>query len=206
MIKKKEVIAFFDRLAPGWDADMVRNDAIIGTILDNAGVTEGKDVLDVACGTGVLIPDYMKREVASVTGIDISPKMAEIAKAKFPQPEVTILCGDVETTDFAKQFDCVVVYNAFPHFPDPERLIARLAELLKPGGTLTVAHGMSREKIDAHHQGAASHVSNGLMPAEELAVIFGKHVMVTILISNGKMYQVVGKRDHHTTSGSEIFP
>jgi demethylmenaquinone methyltransferase/2-methoxy-6-polyprenyl-1,4-benzoquinol methylase len=173
---------------------MVRNDAIIGTILDNAGVTEGKDVLDVACGTGVLIPDYMKREVASVTGIDISPKMAEIAKAKFPQPEVTILCGDVEAAEFEKPFDCVVVYNAFPHFPDPERLIARLSGLLKPGGTLTVAHGMSREKIDAHHHGAASHVSNGLMRAEDLAAIFEKHLTVTTVLSDGRMYQVVGRK------------
>ena len=194
MIETKEVIEFFDRLAPGWDADMVRNDAIIGTILDNAGVTEGKDVLDVACGTGVLIPDYLKREVASVTGIDISPRMAEIAKTKFPQPEVTILCGDVETTDFGKQFDCIVVYNAFPHFPDPERLIARLSGLLKPGGTLTVAHGMSREKIDAHHHGAASHVSNGLMRAEDLAAIFEKHLTVTTVLSDGRMYQVVGRK------------
>jgi demethylmenaquinone methyltransferase/2-methoxy-6-polyprenyl-1,4-benzoquinol methylase len=194
MIETKEVIEFFDRLAPGWDADMVRNDAIIGTILDNAGVTEGKDVLDVACGTGVLIPDYMKREVASVTGIDISPKMAEIAKAKFPQPEVTILCGDVEAAEFEKPFDCVVVYNAFPHFPDPERLIARLSGLLKPGGTLTVAHGMSREKIDAHHHGAASHVSNGLMRAEDLAAIFEKHLTVTTVLSDGRMYQVVGRK------------
>ena len=195
MIETKEVIAFFDRLAPGWDADMVRNDAIIGTILDNAGVTEGKDVLDVACGTGVLIPDYLKREVASVTGIDISPKMAEIAKAKFPQPEVTILCGDVETTDFGKPFDCIVVYNAFPHFPDPERLITRLSELLKPDGTLTVAHGMSREKIDAHHHGVASHVSNGLMPAESLAAIFEMYLNVTTTISNDQMYQVVGAKE-----------
>jgi demethylmenaquinone methyltransferase/2-methoxy-6-polyprenyl-1,4-benzoquinol methylase len=120
--------------------------------------------------------------------------MAEIAKAKFPQPEVTILCGDVETTDFGKQFDCIVVYNAFPHFPDPERLIARLSGLLKPGGTLTVAHGMSREKIDAHHHGAASHVSNGLMRAEELAAIFEKLLTVTTVLSDGRMYQVVGRK------------
>ena len=194
MIETKEVIEFFDRLAPGWDAEMIRSDEIINTILDNAAVTGGKDILDVACGTGVLTPDYLKRNVASVTGIDISPKMAEIARAKFPQPEVAILCGDVETTDFARQFDCVVVYNAFPHFPDPERLIARLAELLKPGGTLTVAHGMSREKIDAHHHGAASHVSNGLMSAEDLAAIFGKYLTVTTVLSDDRMYQVAGKK------------
>ena len=196
MIETKEVIAFFDRLAPGWDADMVRSDEIINTILDNAGVTEGKEILDVACGTGVLIPDYRKRKAASVTGIDISPKMAELAREKFPQPEVRILCGDVETTDFRKQFDCIVVYNAFPHFPDPERLIRTLAGLLKPGGTLTVAHGMSREKIDAHHHGAASHVSNGLMPADDLAQLFEKYLTVTTVLSDNRMYQVVGeKRD-----------
>ena len=80
MIETKEVIEFFDRLAPGWDAEMVRSDEIIRIILDNAGVTAGKNVLDVACGTGVLVPDYLKRGVASVTGIDISPKMVEIAR------------------------------------------------------------------------------------------------------------------------------
>ena len=113
MIETREVIEFFDRLATGWDAEMVRNDEIINTILDNAGVTDGRDVLDVACGTGVLIPDYLKRKVASVTGIDISPKMAEIAKAKFPQPEVTHRCADVETADFGQPLACVVVYNAY---------------------------------------------------------------------------------------------
>ena len=193
MIETKEVIAFFDRLAPGWDADMIRNDEIIEIILDNAGVSPGKDVLDVACGTGVLIPDYLKRSVASITGIDISPKMAELAKEKFPQEQVTILCGDVEETDFGRQFDCIVVYNAFPHFPNPERLIRTLSEKLKPGGTLTVAHGMSREKIDAHHHGPASHVSNGLMSAEDLSAIFGKYLTVTTLLSDDRMYQVVGR-------------
>ncbi len=193
MIDSKDVIAFFDRLAPDWDAEMVRSDRIIASILDRAGVSAGKDVLDVATGTGVLIPDYLARHVASVTAIDISPKMAEIARSKFPQEQVTILCGDVEETDFDRRFDCVVVYNAFPHFPEPERLIRRLASLLKPGGTLTVAHGMSREKIDAHHHGAASHVSNGLMRAEDLAAIFARCLTVTEQISDDQMYQVVGK-------------
>ena len=194
MIERKDVVAFFDRLAPGWDAEMVRNEGIISTILDNAGVSEGTKVLDVACGTGVLIPDYLKRNVASVTGIDISPKMAELARAKFPQEQVTILCGDVEATAFEDPFDCVVVYNAFPHFPDPDRLIRKLSSLLKTGGTLTVAHGMSREKIDAHHHGAASHVSNGLMSAEDLAAIFGKYLTVTTVLSDDRMYQVAGKK------------
>ena len=194
MIETEEVIRFFDRLAPGWDEEMIRSDEIVSTILDNACVSAGKDILDVATGTGVLIPDYLKRQVSSVTAIDISPKMVEIAKEKFPQENVTILCGDVEETEFGRLFDCVVVYNAFPHFPEPERLVARLASLLKPGGTLTVAHGMSREKIDAHHRGTACRVSNGLMSAEELSAIFAGHLTVSTVISDDRMYQVTGRR------------
>ncbi len=194
MIETEEVIRFFDRLAPGWDEEMIRSDEIVSTILDNACVSAGKDILDVATGTGVLIPDYLKRQVSSVTAIDISPKMAEIAKEKFPQENVTILCGDVEETEFGRLFECVVVYNAFPHFPEPERLVARLASLLKPGGTLTVAHGMSREKIDAHHRGTACRVSNGLMSAEELSAIFAGHLTVSTVISDDRMYQVTGRR------------
>ena len=191
---KQSVKEFFDRLAPQWDAEMIRSDEIIGLILDNAGVAEGKDILDVACGTGVLIPDYLRRNVRSVTAIDLSPKMAELARAKFPQEQVEVLCGDVEETDFGRQFDCIVVYNAFPHFPEPERLIARLTSLLKPGGTLTVAHGMSREKIDGHHSGMASMVSRGLMSAEDLAGIFSGGLTVTTVLSDERMYQVAGKK------------
>lgn len=189
-MNKQDVIQFFDRLAPGWDADMIRSDAVIRKILDGAQVTAGKHILDVACGTGVLLGDYLQRNAASVTAIDISPEMARIAGEKFPQ--VQVICGDVEETDFPRQFDCVMVYNAFPHFPDPEKLIRTLSQKLAPGGTLTVAHGMSRAAIDHHHEGSASKVSIGLMHEDALAAIFGKYLQVTVTISDETMYQVTG--------------
>lgn len=195
MIDPKAVSAFFDRLAPDWDADMIRDDRIIGTILDNAHVGSGADVLDVACGTGVLFPDYAARGVASVTAIDLSPKMVEIAKEKAAAyRNVTVLSGDVTETAFDRAFDCIVVYNAFPHFADPDRLIASLAALLRPGGFLTVAHGMSREQINRHHGGVPSPVSTDLMPAHALAALFEKHLTVTAAVSDGSMYQVVGRK------------
>lgn len=193
-MNKKDIIEFFDRLAPQWDADMIRSDEIIRIILDNAGVKEGVDVLDVACGTGVLIPDYLARNVASVTGIDISPEMAKIAESKFPQENVKIICGDVENTEFERKFDCIVVYNAFPHFPEPEKLIKRLASLLKEGGTMTVAHGMSRAQIDHHHSGSASKVSAGLISEDDLAAMFVPELKVTAKISDDRMYQVAGAK------------
>ena len=203
---KKDVIAFFDRCAPNWDADMIKNDAIIGRILDHAEVAAGQTVLDVACGTGVMFDYYLQRGVASVTGIDISPEMAKIAAEKFSgEDRVQVVCGDVEEYAFDRKFDRIVVYNAFPHFPYPKRLIKILAGLLKEGGRLTVAHGMSREAIDGHHKGAASKVSNGLMSAESLKRIFDAHFQVEVVISNSHMYQVSGvKRDvlAHSHSGS----
>ena len=193
MIDKADVIEFFDRCAPSWDAELIRSDRKINIILDNAGVREGSRVLDVACGTGVLMPDYLSRG-AEVTGIDISPEMIKLAEQKYAGTGVRFICGDVEAADVGQDFDAIVVYNAFPHFPDPERLIFRLSGLLAEGGILTVAHGMSREKIDAHHHGSASKVSIGLMPAEQLAGIFGRHLDVTAVISDDGMYQVAGMR------------
>ena len=206
-MNKQDVIAFFDRCAPTWDAEMIKSDVKIGRILDNAEVGPGMDVLDVACGTGVMFDYYLQRNVASVTGIDISPEMAKIAAGKYAGEEkVKVICGDVEECAFDRKFDRIVVYNAFPHFPYPKRLIKTLAGLLKEDGRLTVAHGMSREAIDGHHSGAASKVSNGLMSAENLKRIFDAHFEVEVVVSNRHMYQVSGvKRDvlAHSHGGVE---
>ena len=193
-MEKKEIIAFFDRLAPGWDADMIRHDGIISQILDGAGVREGVRVLDVACGTGVLFPDYLARGVASVTGVDISPEMVKIAREKFTQRNIEVLCADVEELPLERKFDCVVVYNAFPHFPDPEKLIRILTGHLADGGRLTVAHGMSRAAIDHHHEGTASKVSRGLIHEDELATLMEKYLKVEVKISDDRMYQVTAAK------------
>jgi len=190
-MNKQDIIAFFDERAAGWDAETVKNSRIICTILDNAGVKSGSRVLDVACGTGVLFEDYLARG-AKVTAVDISPEMVKIAARKFPQ--VQVLCGDVEDIEPEGLFDCVMVYNAFPHFPEPEKLIRTLSSKLAPGGTLTVAHGASRAVIDHHHEGVASKVSLGLMHEDDLEALFSKYLTVTVKISNDHMYQVTGRK------------
>ena len=197
-MNQNDIIAFFARLASHWDDNNNKNGTVVNTILDNAGVCEGKNVLDVACGTGVLISDYLERKVASVTAIDITPEMVEIARRKFPQENVKVVCGDAVETDFEQKFDCIVVYNALPHFPNAGLLIYRLASVLKPGGTLTIAHGMSREAINSIHENV-SNVSQDLMPAEELAEIFNKYMTVTTVISDDHMYQVAGKLEKQLT-------
>ncbi len=194
MINKNDVKEFFDKCATNWDAEMIRNDDIINKILDNAAVKMHSKVLDVACGTGVLIPDYLSRDVESVTAIDISEEMIKIAKSKFHDEKVKLICGDVMEYDVGKGYDAIVIYNAFPHFANPDKLIKILSEKLNDNGRITVAHGMSREKIDAHHKGSAIKVSNGLMEAEKLADIFNKYTNVIKVVSDDNMYQVVGEK------------
>lgn len=192
-MNKSDVIDFFDGIASTWDAAQEDRTDIINRILDNACLEEGQAVLDVACGTGIMFPFYLQRNVANVTGIDISQEMAKIAGEKYTDNDrIRVICGDVEQTEFPEKFDAIVVYNAFPHFPDPKALIAKLASLLKEGGRLTIAHGDSREKIDDHHKGAASRVSNGLMHAEQLKQLFMPYFEVEVVISNHQMYQLTG--------------
>ncbi len=191
-MNKNEIKAFFDSCAPWWDDDMIRDEELISIIMDNGGIRPDVHVLDVACGTGVLFPDYLKRGVASVTGIDISPEMAKIAQQKFPM--VKVICGDVETEDFGQTFDAIMVYNAFPHFPEPTRLIEILAKLVAPGGRLSIAHGMSRAALLEHHAGRASTVSIELLEENELAALLHPYFTVDTIISNERMYQVAGTR------------
>jgi len=193
---KQEIKAFFDNCAEKWDEEMIIEERIVNVILDEAGMEElceEKSVLDVACGTGVMIDFYKSRGIKDITAIDISDKMIEKAKEKFS--DVEFICGDVETYDFGKKFDYIVVYNAFPHFPSGVDLIEKLTGLLNEGGTLTIAHGRGRKQIDNHHRGRAAKVSNGLISTTALAKIFKYFKLeVTTEISTERMYQVTGRK------------
>ena len=188
-MNKQDIINFFDMCAPTWDAEMIKSDEIIEDILDRAKIGADTRVLDVACGTGVMFPYYVARG-ANVTGIDISPKMVKIAQKNFP--EIETLCADATEISFEKGFGAVMIYNAFPHFPDPRDAIRKLSRHLTPGGSLTVAHGMGRDMINRHHEGAASKVSIGLMPAAELAEIFSEFLDVSVVVDEADRYIVCG--------------
>lgn len=186
---KASIKNFFDSLAPIWDKDMIKDDDIINKILDEGHIDKCK-VLDVACGTGVLIPYYLDRK-CNVTGIDISSEMIKIASNKFK--DLKFICGDVEEYKDDK-FDNIVIYNAFPHFIDPESLIKHLASLLNENGYLNIAHGMSRTRINKHHEGKASDYSRDLLSGEELASIMNKYLDVELVIDNDDYYHAVAKK------------
>ena len=193
-MKKQDVIRYFDAQASTWDERMVRRDPVIERIFDGAGVREGMKILDVGCGTGVLFDAYLRRKAGSVTAVDISPEMARRAAEKYKAfPQIQVICADAEELEKTGDYDICMVYNAFPHFEDPDRLIASLAQMCHPGGVVCIAHGFSRETINRRHGKTPAQISRGLMAAEELAGHMEKLLDVFVVISDDQMYQVCGR-------------
>ena len=194
---KKDVIEFFDSRSSSWDKEMETDDYKMNQILDAAQIESGKSVLDIACGTGVMIDYYIKRNVSDVTGVDISSKMIEIAENKFKKYDnINFICCDAETYRFNQKYDSIMVFNAFPHFVNPKALIKNLVKAVKSGGTVTVAHDRGRKSLDNHHKSVhASKISNGLMSEDDLEKIFVMAGITDIYKkSTDDIYIVSGKK------------
>lgn len=189
-----EVKDFFNACAPSWDAEMIIDENIVNKILDDANIKEDSVILDVATGTGVLIPYYLKRNVRQVIGVDISDEMIKIASSKFIDKRVSFECKDINELICDSYFDSIILYNAFPHFNDPDKLIKHLSKMLKKNGRLSIAHGMSREMINKHHSGSASKVSCDLLDSKVLKEIMSKYLNVINIIDDETMYEVTGEK------------
>lgn len=97
-------------------------------------------VLDFACGTG-LLTFRLAPHVSHIRGIDISPKMADIAREKARD----LTNAEITNTDLFDvclkpgSFDAVTAYNVLLYLPDLPATLARIRELLKPGGVFLSA-------------------------------------------------------------------
>ena len=120
------------------------------------------------------------------------------AKEKFPETE--LICGDVLDFSFNDEFDAVMIYNAFPHFAEPERLIEKLSLLLKTSGRLSVAHGISEKELAECHSGSAKNVSVPLVKKEVLADMMRPYLRVDVQISDERMYMVSGVKTYSESS------
>lgn len=95
------------------------------------------DLLDAGCGTAPMISLLTVRyPEAHFTGIDITPKMIKVAKAKR-LPNTTFVCGDCEHLPFdADSFDVVICSQSFHHYPNPLNFLKSVKRCLRPGGRL----------------------------------------------------------------------
>ena len=103
-----------------------------------AGVRAGQEVLDVACGTGV-VALTARREGARVTGLDLTPELLARAKVNSVSgyEDVVWKEGDAEVLPFGDaKFD--VVLSQFGHMfaPRADRTLSEMLRVLRPGGTI----------------------------------------------------------------------
>ena len=184
---KKAVAAYFNTLAENWDRDNAPGAGEAGRILELADIRAGGQILDVACGTGAMFPYYLERGVKSVTGVDISGGMIAQAEKKFEKPNVHLIQADIQACRFDEPFDRCIVFNALAHFQDYAQLMRRLAGFVKPGGRLLVAHGLSREQVNAREKDAC------LPEPEELAALMKPWFVVDV--KQDAPYAVSGVRN-----------
>lgn len=102
-----------------------------------AGGLQGKTVLDVGCGGGIL-SESMSEKGADVTGIDLGEKALKVAELHRLESGASVQYRLVSVEALAEEqpasFDVVTCMEMLEHVPDPAAVILACAQLVKPGG------------------------------------------------------------------------
>jgi 2-polyprenyl-6-hydroxyphenyl methylase/3-demethylubiquinone-9 3-methyltransferase len=137
--------AKFDRLAARWwDVDGESrplhdlNPARLNYIAERVAL-KGARVLDVGCGGGIL-SESLARAGAEVTGIDLAPRVLEVARLHLHESGLEVDYRQISVEALAAEmpaaFDAVACMEMLEHVPDPGSVMGACAALLKPGGRL----------------------------------------------------------------------
>lgn len=130
----------YDKLAPEyderWDA---YTQATIRATMERFAVGEGERLLDVGCGTGVLLEALARAAPrAALVGVDVSREMLAVARRTRTSLS-RLVTGDVASLPFAaRSFDVVVSSNAFHFWIEPAAALREIRRVLTPGGRLVV--------------------------------------------------------------------
>ncbi len=109
----------------------------------------GGSVLEVGVGTGLALPHYAGD--VEVTGIDFSPEMLEKARARVAREGLSHVKDlrrmDARELDFPdNSFDFVSAMHVLSVVPEPERVMAEMARVCRPGGEVIIVNHFAREK------------------------------------------------------------
>lgn len=184
--------SYFNAAAADWDSKGGVSPERLKQLVALSGVRAGERVLDVGCGTGVIDPVLLELGAAEVVAVDVADEMIAVARSKRKNPRVTYMALDFYGFH-GREFDRVVVYNAFPHFMDRNAFAAKVAACLKEGGTFAVIHSASAAEINARHTGV-KRISRRLRPATEEAVAFRPFFEIEELADNENYYLIRGVR------------
>ena len=140
--QRKLILDQFTRQAVPFAEMHARDDSGLHQLLiRTAGITADNEVLDVACGPGLVACEAAK-VARHVTGVDLTPAMIGQAKTRQQSLGLTNLTwavGDALPLPFPDgAFSRVITRYSFHHFADPAGLFAEMVRVCKPGGRVTV--------------------------------------------------------------------
>jgi demethylmenaquinone methyltransferase/2-methoxy-6-polyprenyl-1,4-benzoquinol methylase len=148
---------YFEEKSETWDKEVFHDPEKLEHIINQLHLKPGDNVLDVASGTGVLIP-YIFRKIklkGKISIVDFSEQMISISKKKHPEeeyPNLEFNAQEIMKINLRPEYDAIICYSCFPHFPNKFTLLKHLYNGLKLGGRLIIAHSESRKKINKHHK------------------------------------------------------
>lgn len=145
----KRVAEEFGRQADTFDAWAAKaDDAVAARFRTALGAAGAGDVLDVACGPGV-VTAAIAAGAANVVGLDATPLMIEKARARCAEAglaNVAFRCGDAENLPFGDGcFDGAVTRFAVHHFAAPQRALDEMFRVLRPGGVVVILDVVSSD-------------------------------------------------------------
>jgi ubiquinone/menaquinone biosynthesis C-methylase UbiE len=174
-MRTEEKRAFFNQIAPTWD-DMQQDDeqakSGVRNFVQCAYLNGAKNILDVGCGTGVLVPHLLTAypDAKLFIELDFAEEMLAVNRAKYSDPHIVRLSGDA--TDLLlpdESMDVVLCFNAAPHLGNGEPAFRDLFRVLNRGGVLAIGHLMSSDELNKFHGNLHSPVAHDhLPPAKEL--------------------------------------
>ncbi|UPX12279.1 uncharacterized protein EKO05_0002834 [Ascochyta rabiei] len=143
-----DAIKFYESRAVNYDGTW--HDDFTSRFISHVDIQPGQQILDLACGTGLLT--FLEADAVGpsgqVIGVDVTPPMLGVAEFKKKKAgdkfsNVTFLEGDVlhlEDIDALREktFDIITVASALVLFPDPKAAIEHWSQFLKPGGILAL--------------------------------------------------------------------
>lgn len=139
--------AVYDALAPEYNRKAPEHFITTHGRVDRVAehVAAGSEILDVGCGVGLallILSEYKKKEFKA-TGVDISPRMVELARKN--SPDTTVVLGDFLTVELGGPYDAIWEQALLHLFPSATEdvVFERFRDLLKPGGILSLSTTIS---------------------------------------------------------------
>ena len=143
------------------------NRPLFAEVLSRLGVGDGTRLLDIGCGSGYAAA-MAAALGASVTGIDITPELIEIARERVPDADFRV--GTMDALPYADaSFDAAVGFNAFQFADDPDHAVREAARAVRPGGLVAATTFAEPER----NESTGLHLA--LEPLREAAPATGTH-------------------------------